>query len=228
MLVSGWQQALTLVAVLVPGFVFQWVQRNRIGPSPEDRELPRRLVHALAFSVGFVLFYLACFGGSLTCRLVHPANAFDNPRIIGLGGLLLVFVIPALVGHLSASFITRQRYNRTTFWKTLFTKGKLPWRTALFSHETDYSPVPTAWDFATQEIEPGSFVRILNGDGTWIGGRVTSAAFFTGYPEPHDVYIDEAWGIDEDGQFKEALPGPTGQWVRCDDAVLMQIVPPPR
>jgi hypothetical protein len=229
-LISGWQQALTLVAALIPGFVFQGVQRNRIGPSPEDRELPGRLVRALAFSVGFVLIYLSCLGNTLTDRLIHPENAFNDPRIVGVGGLVLVFVVPALAGYLTASFITRQRYNRTGFWKTLFAKargqGTLTWAKALFSHETDYSPVPTAWDFVTQDIEPGSFIRILNTDGTWIGGRVTGAAFFTGYPEPRDVYINEAWSIGNDGEFGEPLPGPTGQWVRCNDAVLMQVVRP--
>lgn len=39
MLVSGWQQALTLVAVLVPGFVYQGIRRSRVGPSVEDRDL---------------------------------------------------------------------------------------------------------------------------------------------------------------------------------------------
>lgn len=230
MLVSGWQQALTLVAVLIPGFVFQGVQRNRLGPSPEDRELPGRLVRALALSVAFMLAYLCCLGESLTNRLVHPEQAFDDPRIVGFGGLLLVFAVPALAGHLAASFTTRARYNRTGVWRTLFTRatgdGTLTWAKALFSHETDYSPVPTAWDFATQEVAPGSFVRILNTDGTWIGGRVTQAAFFTGYPEPRDAYIDEAWSIEADGEFTKPLPGPTGQWVRCDEAVLMQVIPP--
>lgn len=231
MLISGWQQALTLVAVLIPGFVFQGVQRNRIGPSPEDRELSVRLVRALAVSVGFLLFYLVCLGETVTRRLFHPLDGLGDPRAVAGVGFLLVFVVPAFAGYVTASFTTRRRYNRTTFWGTLFARGsgdgELTWRKALFSHETDYSPIPTAWDFATQDVAPGSFVRILTADGTWIGGRVTTAAFFTGYPEPRDVYIDEAWSIDADGQFAEQLDGPTGQWVRCDDAVLMQIIPPP-
>ncbi|EFG78406.1 hypothetical protein HMPREF0591_1698 [Mycobacterium parascrofulaceum ATCC BAA-614] len=231
MLISGWQQALTLVGVLVPGFVFQGVRRNRIGPSPEDRELSVRLVRALAVSVAFLLFYLVCLGETATHRLFHPQDGLGDPRAVAGVGFLLVFMLPALAGYVTASFTTRRRYNRTTFWGTLFERasgdGELTWRKALFSHETDYSPIPTAWDFATQDVAPGSFVRILTADGTWIGGRVTNAAFFTGYPEPRDVYIDEAWSIDTDGQFTEQLTGPTGQWVRCDDAVLMQIIPPP-
>lgn len=231
MLVSGWQQALTLVAVLIPGFVFQGVRRNRIGPSPEDRELTVRFIRALAVSVGFSLVYLLCLGDRLTTRLIHPQDNLENLHAVAVGGILLVFVLPALAGHVTASFTTRQRYNRTGFWGTVFKRarsdGELTWIKALFSQETDYSPIPTAWDFATQDVEPGSFVRILNADGTWIGGRVTADAFFTGYPEPRDVFIDEAWSIDEQGEFGVALPGPTGQWVRCDDAVLMQIAPPP-
>lgn len=231
MLISGWQQALTLVAVLIPGFAFQGVRRKRVGPSPEDRELTVRFIRALAVSVGFLLVYLLCLGDKLTTTLIHPQDNLENVHAVAVGGILLVFVIPAFAGHVTASFTTRQRYNRTGFWQTLFKHARsdsnLTWIKALFSQETDYSPIPTAWDFATQEIEPGSFIRILSAAGTWIGGRVTGAAFFTGYPEPRDVFIDEAWSINEKGEFGAALPGPTGQWVQCDDAVLMQIAPPP-
>ncbi len=231
MLVSGWQQALTLVAVLIPGFVFQGVQRNRIGPSPEDRDIGPRLIRALAFSVGFLAIYLVCLGGRFTDRLTRPDHRFDDPRSIGLTALILVFIVPAAAGHLAASFITRRRFNQTGFWSTFFrraqpVRGELTWRKALLSNETDYSPIPTAWDYATERIEVGSFIRVLNSDGAWLGGRVSGAAFFTGYPEPRDIFIDETWSITDDGTFDEPLPGPTGAWIPCSDAALVQITPP--
>lgn len=233
MLVSGWQQALTLVAVLVPGFVYQGVRRNRVGPSLEDRDLSARLIRALVVSVVFVLVYLVCLGSHLTDRLfARPEHRLDDPRLVGLLGLVLVFILPAVVGHVSASFTTRRRYNLTTFRQTLFEKadssaGELTWRMALLSNESDYSPIPTAWDFATDRIIPGSFIRVLNPDGLWLGGRVTGDAFFTGYPEPRDIYVDQAWSLAADGTFEAALAGPTGAWIPCVDAALVQIIPPP-
>lgn len=232
MFVNGWQQALTLIAVLLPGFVFQGVLRGRLGPSPEDKELTARLLRALAISVGLLLAYILCLGDALLDRLVDPQHRFsDHPRLTGIVGFLLVFVVPAVGGHLTASFLTRQSYNRTAFWQTIFTKasgeGSMSWKRALFSTESNYNPVPTAWDFATGSVDPESFVRILNAEGQWIGGRVTGAAYFTSYPEPRDVFIDEAWSLDENGEFQDILPGPTGMWVPCADAQLMQIIPAP-
>jgi len=232
-LVSGWQQALTLVAVLIPGFVFQGVQSARIGPNPADRELTPRLIRALALSVGFLLLYILCLGPSFTGWLLDPQHELGgDPRRVGIVGIVLVFVIPAVAGHIAASFLTRQAYNQTTFWQTLFHRaddpGAMSWRRALFSKESNYNPVPTAWDYATSNIvEDGSFIRILNAEGNWIGGRVTGAAYFTSYPEPRDVFIDEAWRLDEDGTFIDQISGPAGVWVPCTDARLVQIIPPP-
>ncbi|MCZ4516941.1 DUF6338 family protein [Rhodococcus ruber] len=231
MLVSGWQQALTLVAVLVPGFVFQGVKKARVGPSPEDRDLSARLIRALALSVGFLLVYVLCLGDALTKRLTQTEHRFDDSRLVGFVGFLLVFVIPALVGHVTASFVVRQSYNDTRFWRTIFhfadsTVGELSWRKTLFSSDSNYSPIPTAWDYATGKVAPNSFVRVLNAGGSWIGGCVTTEAFFTGYPEPRDIYIDRAWSMEADGEFVEELPGPTGVWIPCSDAALVQIIAP--
>lgn len=153
MLVSGWQQALTLVAVLVPGFVYQGIRRSRVGPSVEDRDLSVRLIRALVVSVVFVLVYLVCLGSVLTDRLfARPEHRLDDPQVVGLVGVVLVIVIPAAAGHISASFTTRRRYNQTDFRQTLFGRadasmGQLTWRKALLSTESDYSPTPNSLGF---------------------------------------------------------------------------------
>lgn len=233
MFVSGWQQALTLVAVLIPGFVFQGVLRARVGPSPDDRDLTARLIRALGISVGFLLVYTLCLGPSFLDRLLDPQHELsDSPRIISIAGLVMVFVLPATAGHLVASFQTRRSYCATTFWKTFTHKavteeGQMTWSRALFSTESNYNPVPTAWDFATSAVQLDSFVRVLDAQGQWVGGQISEGAYFTSYPEPRAVFIDRAWSLSEEGEFLDQLPGPTGLWIDCDGAQLMQIVPPP-
>lgn len=230
-MVSGWQQALVLVAVVVPGFVFQGVERRRLGPSPADRELTVRMLRALVASVVFLLLYLIALGNVLLNPVLHNDHRFDHPRLTALTVFVLVLAIPAAAGHTSASFKTRQQINQTTFRDTLVhhantANGEMTWIQALFSSDSTYSPVPTAWDFATGQMIPaGSFIRVLIPDGTWLGGRAGGDAFFTGYPEPRDLWLDEAWQLDNDGAFQKALPGPTGMWIPCTDAVLLQVAP---
>lgn len=217
--------------VLIPGFVFQGVQSARIGPNPADRELTPRLIRALALSVGFLLLYILCLGPSFTGWLLDPQHELGgDPRRVGIVGIVLVFVIPAVAGHIAASFLTRQAYNQTTFWQTLFHRaddpGAMSWRRALFSKAT------TTQFRRLGTTRPATLLRmgVSSGSstlGNWIGGRVTGAAYFTSYPEPRDVFIDEAWRLDEDGTFIDQISGPAGVWVPCTDARLVQIIPPP-
>ena len=39
MLVSGWQQAVTLLLAIVPGFIYQGTLSRLRGPTPDDREM---------------------------------------------------------------------------------------------------------------------------------------------------------------------------------------------
>lgn len=184
-MVSGWQQALTLIIVLIPGFVYQGVKRHRVGPSLEDQDLSIRLLRALVTSVIFLVVYAIALGDFLADRFLEsdPQQRYDDVWAVGLivGGL--VFFIPAVAGHVSAAYLTRKRYfssaDSMTFWETVRTTAEpddneLSWGRALFSRDTDYSPIPTAWDFATQDIPVGSFVRVLLPDDTWLGGQAST------------------------------------------------------
>ena len=236
-MVSGWQQALTLIVVLIPGFVYQGVKRRRVGPSPEDSETSIRLLRSVVTSVVFLVLYAIVLGDFIVARFVE-VNAEERLEDIWLVGMFvggLVFGIPALAGHFSGAYRTRERFfsrpDVTTFWSTVRTKanpdnGELTWTKALFHSDTDYSPIPTAWDYATENISAGSFVRVLLSDDTWLGGQADEGSYFTSYPEPRDLYIDRAWQLNEDGSFECELPGPTGVWIPCVDAKLLQVVPP--
>ena len=236
-MVSGWQQALTLIIVLIPGFVYQGVKRHRVGPSLEDQDLSIRLLRALVTSVIFLVVYAIALGDFLADRFLEsdPQQRYDDVWAVGLivGGL--VFFIPAVAGHVSAAYLTRKRYfssaDSMTFWETVRTTAEpddneLSWGRALYSRDTDYSPIPTAWDFATQDIPVGSFVRVLLPDDTWLGGQADRGSYFTSYPEPRDLYVDRAWQLDNDGVFVRELPGPTGIWIPCSDAKLLHVTPP--
>lgn len=227
MLVSGWQQALTLVAVLIPGFVFQGVLRNRVGPSPDDRDLSIRLIRSLAWSIFFLLVYFVVFGVTVTDLILAPEEILSgfDPRLVAILALMLIFVIPFLAGYVYAAGRARMGLNERGLWGKA--KGEeLKWREALFTNKSGYSPIPTAWDYAASRVSPGSFVRVYTADGTWIGGRALTEAYFTSYPEEREVYLEEAWSLDESGAFKHQIANTNGVWIKCDDAAILQVLAP--
>ncbi|MBR7559379.1 hypothetical protein KC218_22800, partial [Mycobacterium tuberculosis] len=91
-MVSGWQQALTLIIVLIPGFVYQGVKRHPVGPSLEDQDLSIRLLRALVTSVIFLVVYAIALGDFLADRFLEsdPQQRYDDVWAVGLivGGLV--------------------------------------------------------------------------------------------------------------------------------------------
>ncbi len=88
-----------------------------------------------------------------------------------------------------------------------------------------YDPTATAWDFAADHMGPG-FVRVYTSDDTWVGGRSEDKSYFSGYPETREIFLQEAWELDEDGVFIQPIPRTAGVWIRCDDAQFVQFLKP--
>jgi len=128
-------------------------------------------------------------------------------RALGSWALALLFVVPtllALLDHL------RRIYVPTPSWLKL-------------TYDPSY---PGAWDYAfTNHSE--CYVRLLTTDGRWIGGWLGPDSWVSGYPEPREVFIEQAHAMDVDGTFGAAIPDSAGLYVRCDDIRLVEFIDPP-
>lgn len=207
MLLSGWQQALTVLLTVVPGFVYQGSRAHFRGPTPDEREIGVRILRALALSGIFALLYVVIFGSHLTSGFLDKNSYLSNPRASAIWGFLMLFVVPFISAAAIHVWSSRKQY------------PDLAWRKRF----RVYDPTPSAWDFASARLEPG-FVRILTKDGLWIGGYAGEGSFFTGYPEPREIYLEEAWTLGNDGTFDGIVSASRGMWVRCDDAQLVQFL----
>ncbi|MCZ9634954.1 DUF6338 family protein [Rhodococcus sp. BH5] len=207
MLLSGWQQALTVLLAVVPGFVYQGARAHFRGPTPDERDIGVRILRALALSGIFALLYVGVLGERLTAKISDPVKYLDNPHLSALWAFLMVFAIPfgtAAVVHVWNA----RKQNPEHRWRDLF---------------RIYNPTPTAWDFASQKLDWG-FVRVLTKDGAWVGGFAGDQSFFTGYPEEREIFLEVPWTLDSDGVFGAPVPAAVGMWIRCDDAQLVQFI----
>ncbi len=84
-------------------------------------------------------------------------------------------------------------------------------------------PTPRAWDFAFKGERP-FFVRIKLRDGERVGGVFGDGSFATAYPEPQDVFLEEAWRLSEDGSFIEPLEGTAGLLVPDSSIDLVELL----
>jgi hypothetical protein len=155
----------------------------------------------------FALSYVVVLGPWLTTRVRTPADAFDHPRRTGLILLALVFLVPAAAAAALHYREVSKLYPDEPFKKKFKT----------------YNPTPTAWDFAVTRVAPG-FVRVLTKGGSWVGGYAGPNSFYSTYPEPREMFVEQAWKLDEDGAFVQAVEGTTGLWIECGDAPVVQFL----
>lgn len=164
-----------------------------------------------------------------------------HARIAGLLALLLLFVTPAcaaaiaarrwLLGerlaeqqgrgilastHALGGSVGGRGVDQTLRWLAARTAGRGGLR---------YDPTPTAWDWAVDHAAEGvGYVRVLGRDNAWKGGAFSGHSYFTAYPEAPAVFVEQAWQLDERGEFVAEQAGTRGAWIPCDGALTVEFL----
>lgn len=98
-------------------------------------------------------------------------------------------------------------------------------RSRLGISRVDYDPTPSAWDYAFRARGP-CWVRALTTDGAWIGGYYGNRSYASSFPHSRDLYLEVAYGMDEDGSFNDRVSADSGLYLRCDDIRLLEFIYP--
>ena len=242
-------QLAILVTFVLPGSVYQAVRARLAGEVPANRDLPNRILRALAASVVLDGIYGIVLGPTLT-RLIGGRSdsasharlwLVDHVRWASVLGLLLLFVVPASLAYVAArryvigDWISRARERGplVVTWgpgnariRRRINRGLEGLAARCETHGgIRYDPTPTAWDWAVDHGGSGEgFVRVLGKDGQWHGGLYRAESFFSSFPDAPAVFVQQAWQLDADGQFIAPQEGSRGAWIPCTDAAAAEFL----
>jgi hypothetical protein len=183
-------QLIILVAFILPGVVYQSARSRLRGPTPDElNSATNKVLRAAAVSTALVLLYAVLLGPQLADLAHGQGWLADHPRWAAVIGLVLLLAVPVALA------IGEQRW---TLWE-----GRPSWLTWLtLKGLTTYDPTPAAWDFAFRDREE-CFVRVLTGEGRWVGGWFDPDSFASSFPEARELYIAQQWKMSEDGALGE-------------------------
>ncbi|MCX6674427.1 MAG: DUF6338 family protein [Methanothrix sp.] len=85
------------------------------------------------------------------------------------------------------------------------------------------SPSSRAWDCVFKDLEP-CWARIYLKDSNVIGGKFGNNSFASAYPYEEQIYLEEIWILDEDGEFQEPLPGSKGMIILHDEIKAIEFL----
>jgi len=181
--------AITILAVL-PGALFTWSFEREVGNWGAG--LADRVYRFVGFSAMFHAA-LAWPEYLLWKRYLHIANAAGTGfhDVFTSGGSIdpwaalvpVVYVgLPVFLGFLaSRSVRAGGRLGRVLVGR---------------------NPAPRAWDDLFWR-GPALVVRLKLMDGEWVGGLFGDRSYASGYPEPQDPLLEEAYQIGDDGTFAQ-------------------------
>jgi hypothetical protein len=185
---------------LLPGLNATWILERLAGRT--TLRPTERLFRAIAFSV--VVYALA---SPWLLRLAHRAlehrKIWPWEPIIGFS--LLVFLIPALGGIGWVKLRTWEQFKR------------------LVRRLTNIDPSPTSWDFVLGKGQ-AYLIRAKLRDGERVAGLFGPNSNASLYPEAQDLYMEQAWRLDEEGRFMQALEGSRGLLLRREDADIIEFL----
>lgn len=193
-------QALVIVAlVLSPGYIFVQVARRIIPHVLETSDL-RFLLTIITYGTAIQAIAFPFLGTNsiLDYYLDGQLRAHENDTVRWVASVCLALpvVLGVVVGLLAR-------------WKWL---DRLLDKIGMGYIDR----MPSAWDYVMHQQQPG-WVRIhLKDEMGSVGGVFSDRSFGSLDPHRADVYLEQAWQLDEKGGFVQVLPGTRGLWVSHD------------
>jgi hypothetical protein len=192
-------QLIAIVFFLIPGLLFLWTFERLAGRT--RLRGTERLLRAVAWSTAI---YALCSPWVVhVIRRASAGRSLTAAELVG-GASVLVFVLPVVTGFVMAQF----RWSEP--------------RNALLRRFTVVDPAPTSWDYAFTAGGP-YFLRAKLRDGERVGGFYGDGSFASSYPEPQDLYLEEAWRLTRDGAFLARLEGSRGLLLKRDDVEVLEL-----
>ena len=193
-------QIAAAILFLVPGLNATWVIERLSGPT--RLKGTERLLRALSWST---LIYLAAGFWLLNVgRRIWHSGTVPSWDLI-LGAFLIIFIAPVLLGGI-ISLLRESEQAKALLWRF-----------------TTIDPTPTAWDFA---FKGGGLylVRVKLKDGERVGGFFGPDSFASAYPERQELFLEEAWRLDAEGEFISPIPGSDGLMVHAEEVEIIELV----
>lgn len=192
-------EALLIIALVIsPGYLFTTVMRRSVAYAWETSEL--RLV-LTTITAGTLIQLLGSPLGTITIVNHYLAGTLaSNLSDLLRWALLVCVALPIGSGAFIGWLIARPAVDRVL---EVFGLGF-------------YDRTPSAWDYAAQEHD-GVWVRIhLRDNQGIIAGKFGQDSFASLDPKRPDIYLQEAWVVDEHGNFVTPIVDSLGVWVAHD------------
>lgn len=209
MLPSSDSAVWAILLAIVPGYVAAstWARSRTWKGHPSDLRL---VLQSLWLSA---LIQLALAPLTLTLLYPYRHDLTTHPRRLVLWGILAVVVVPVVGGVIAARIGDWMGTSGITAVEGKFRQwvSRWVWRAC--------AP-PSIWD-AVFELRPPDecFVIVQYTDGHRVAGVYAGGSLALTSPEPHELFLQPEWLLDQDGNLTEPVLGSAGIMIQASDTI---------
>jgi len=150
----------------------------------ESRRLSEYLLEAVSYScINFALLFL------LIIRVLSPEFQIKYPYWSGFSIFLILFLFPILWPVITLKIL-----------ESNFLQGRM------------IHPFPRAWDYYFA-LGDYCYVLIHLKNEKLIGGLFGENSFVSSFPNTPDIYLEEVWRVNKNGEFLERIEDTRGMWI---------------
>jgi hypothetical protein len=183
---------LVILVFVLPGSVYTWAYERQV--SAFGVTLSDRVLRFIAVSTIFHLL-LAWPEYALYRNAVAGRDEVLPAQFAALwGGMLLLVAVPAGLGTVFGGLYAT-RSDRSG-WRWIRERLPAGAEQRLLAVAMGRTPAPRAWDDLFAE-RPNAYLLVRVEDNKWIAGRFAAASYAGGFPHATDLYLEEAWEVDQ-------------------------------
>jgi hypothetical protein len=184
-----------ILLVISPGYVFTQIARRSIAHIQEPTDL-RFLLTVITAGFGIQAIVFPVFTRNLF-TYYRADTLVDHQTEAYLWLVVVCFLGPFVLGALAGKAVA---------WR--------PIEKLLDIIGLGYTDrMPSAWDYVIRQ-KGSRYVRVhLKEGGRMVGGIYHTNSLASSDPKRPDLYLEQAWQLDDHGFFTEVLPSTTGVWI---------------
>jgi hypothetical protein len=184
---------LIVILVVLPGAIYTWAferQASGFGVTLADRSL--RLV-----ATSLLFHFFAGWPEYWLYRTAFSGRAFGLEQFAAAWtGVTLMIAIPGIIGTAIGS-IYSTRHTRDG-WRLIRRHLNEETEIKILKFLLGRAPAPRAWDHLFTS-RPSGYIRVWTTEQKWVAGLYADRSHAAGAPYETDLYLEEAWEIDERG-----------------------------
>lgn len=201
---ATFEALIIIVLILVPGFLFLLLSRGAIAHSSELADFRYLL---LVVSTGVVLQAMAWPFGGLWIVKNYTGGTLDDQQAWALVWFLMVTIVWPVTASVIFNLVILS--DRVDGWLNKMGVG--------------YDDrLPTAWDYF---LRRGPFwVKVYLKDDQVIPGEYGGVSKAGTSSKSKDLYLQQLWEVDEEGEFKEPLHDSGGAWIAYEAINFVEVI----